>query len=81
MAYEPKEINRDQVVKYLNHAFAKAVQPFGSKNVQGTDLHGFQVEFAYLIDGIQRSPSYIVSKIITEANRLIESIDAQLNQR
>ena len=74
MAYELKEINRDQVVKYLNHAFAKAVHPLGSKNVKSTELHELQTEFAYLIDGIQRSPSYIVSKIITEANRLIESI-------
>jgi len=74
MAYEAKTINRDQVVKYLNHAFAKATYHLGSKNVKGTDLHTYQVEFCYLIDGIQRSPTYIVSKIITECNKLIDGI-------
>ena len=72
--YEPKRIDRDQVVNYLNHAFAKAVQPLGNKNTKGTDLYDLQVNFAYLIDSIQRSPEYIVSKIITDCNRLIDTI-------
>ena len=74
MAYEQKSINRDQVIKYLNHAFAKATQHLGSKNVKGTDLYDYQVEFCYLIDNIKRGPNYIVSKVITEANKLIDSI-------
>lgn len=72
--YEPKRIDRDQVVNYLNHAFAKAIQPLGNKNTKGTELYDHQVDFAYLIDSIQRSPEYIVSKIITDCNRLIDSI-------
>jgi len=75
MAYEPKKIDRDQVVNYLNHAFAKAIQPLGNKNTKGTELYDHQVEFSYFIDSIQRSPTYIVSKIITDCNRLIDSIN------
>lgn len=74
MAYESKKIDRDQVVNYLNHAFSKAVHPLGNKNVKGTKLYDYQVEFSYLIDSIQRSPEYIISKIITDCNRLIDSI-------
>ena len=74
MAYESKKIDRDQVVNYLNHAFARAIQPLGYKNTKGTDLYTYQVDFAYMIDNIQRSPTYIVSKIITECNRLIDTI-------
>jgi hypothetical protein len=75
MAYEPKKIDRDQVVNYLNHAFAKAIQPLGNKNAKGTELYDHQVDFSYFIDSIQRSPTYIVSKIITDCNRLIDSIN------
>jgi hypothetical protein len=77
MAYEPKKIDRDQVVNYLNHAFAKAIQPLGNKNTKGTDLYNHQVDFSYLIDSIQRSPTYIVSKVITDCNRLIDMIVEQ----
>ena len=74
MAHESKQINRDQVIKYLNHAFSKATQQFGSKNVKGTDLYDHQVDYCYLVDEIKRGPSYMVPKVIAEANRLIDSI-------
>jgi hypothetical protein len=74
MAYESKIINRDQVVKYLNHAFSRATQRFGSKNVVGTELYNHQVNYCYLINEIKLGPSYMVPKIIAEANRLIDGI-------
>lgn len=66
-----KEINTTQVVKYLNHAFAKAARTFGSRNGRGTDLYGFQVEFCYLIHDITNGPKYILPKAIAQANELI----------
>lgn len=85
MAYEPRkttntttEINTDSVVSYLNVAFSKAAQravsKIGFKNLKGTKLHAYQVEFCYLIDEIQRGPTYNVARVITEANRLITSL-------
>ena len=79
MKPEPKKkINVGQVVKYLNHAFSKAQQQaqpaVGNKNVRGTPLHDYQVEFAYLIDDIERGPTYIAPKKISEANELIERL-------
>lgn len=73
-----KRINTDQVIGYLNHAFGKAVQKanLGSKNQKGTKLYEYQVDFSYLIDGIGRSPNYIVPKLITEANELIDKINS-----
>ena len=79
MKPEPKKkINVEKVVKYLNHTFSKALQQaivaVGNKNGKGTSLYEFQVEFAYLIDHIQRGPAYIAPKKISEANELIERL-------
>jgi hypothetical protein len=74
-----ERINIDQVVSYLSHAFSNAVQDFPQKSVtkdgkysKGTDLYKLQVDFCYLIDQIQRGPSYITPKAITECNELID---------
>lgn len=72
-----KKINVEQVVKYLTHAFSKAQQrasTVGIKNARGTQLYQDQVEFCYLIDDIERGPTYIVPKKISEANELIEKL-------
>lgn len=75
---DKKRINTDQVVSYLNHAFAKAQQKafpaLGSKNQKGTVLYDYQCDFCHLINDIERGPLYIVPKLITEANELIERL-------
>lgn len=74
---QQKKINVDQVVNYLNHAFSKAIQRsnLGPSNHKGTKLYDYQVDFCYLIHEIQKGPSYIVPKKITEANELIAMIE------
>lgn len=78
--HKKKAINVDQTVRYLNHAFgkaqSKAISQTGNKNVKGTPLYKFQVEFCYLINEIQRGPSYIAPKKISEANDLIEALES-----
>lgn len=75
---ETKKIDIEQVVNYLNFAFAKATSDFatlnGSKNHKGTNLYDYQVEFCYLVDDIQRGPRYIAPKKISRANELIGEI-------
>lgn len=77
---QQKKINVDQVISYLNHAFSKAAQTatmtkgFGSKNHKGTKLYKYQVEYCYLVNEIQRGPRYIVPKLITQANELIDKL-------
>jgi hypothetical protein len=73
---QQKRINVDQVVSFLNHTFAKAMQKsgVGNKNHKGTLLYNYQVEFAHLVNEIQRGPVYITPKLITEANDLIERL-------
>ena len=71
---EQRDINVHQVTKYLNHAFSKATQGMGYKNVKGTELYDHQVNFCYLIDNIHRGPKYMVPKVIAEANTLIDEI-------
>lgn len=74
-----KKINTSQVVSYLNHAFGKAMQKSGcgTKNTKGTKLYDYQVEFSYLVDGISRGPTYIVPKLIAEANELVEKLASE----
>lgn len=82
-----KKINIEQVLNYLNHAFArasvKASSKIGSKavrvNVNGkleaTTLYNYQVEFCYLVNEIQRGPGYITPKLIQDANDLISRLE------
>lgn len=71
----------DKVVRYLNNAFSKATVGMGKAlaankktNAKATPLYTLQVEFAYMIDEIQRGANYIVPKIISEANEFIDKI-------
>ncbi len=82
---DQKQIDTSQVVRYLSHAFSKATQGKGkairainpeTNKVERTPLYMWQVEFCYMIDLIQRGPSYIVPKVIADANDLIERINA-----
>lgn len=78
---EQKKINVEQVVSYLNHAFSRAQQKvlpvIGNRNVQGTKLYDYQVDFCYLIDEIQRGPVYILPKVIQDANQLIVNLERE----
>ena len=79
-----KQIDVNQVVRYLRHAFSKAHQQafseIGNKNAVGDPLYDFQVEFSYLVDDIMRGPFYIVPKKIVAANQLIESLSTYTHQ-
>ena len=69
-------INIQQTINYLNYTFSKAVQKLGNKNVKGTKLYKYQTEFCYIINDIQRGPTYMVPKKISEANDLIDEINS-----
>ena len=81
---EQKEINVEQVVRYLSYTFAKAMQNVrqapkrtidpNTKKVVKTDAYLFQTDFCYLIDEIQRGPKCMVQKAISECNELIERV-------
>ncbi len=42
-------------------------------NVYGTEIHDVQVEFAYLVDNIQRGYVYEISHNLTKLDRLVRS--------
>jgi len=74
----PEDIER--TIAYLCRAFSnatfKASHIIGNKVDSTTELYRYQVDFAYLIDNIQRCPSYIMPKYVQEANDLITGIKA-----
>lgn len=63
-----------QTVRYLSGAFAAKSRVLKNDNRVGTDLYKAQVEFSYLIDDIQRGPTYMVPKAIAAANALIDGL-------
>lgn len=77
-----KSININQVVSYLNHTFAKtAEETFGRIfAVKGTPLYGYQVEHCYLVDEIQRGPTYMLPKVISDANDNIAEMKSEGEQ-
>jgi hypothetical protein len=73
----------DKVVEDLSERFLDATTDrVGPKrirrnNAKGTQLHKWQVEFAYMVHEITSGPSYIAPKIIDNANRFIDGIIKQ----
>lgn len=84
------EKNVANAVKYLNHSFAVALQKAGTKGAgavrsRNADLsikeadptYFLTVEYAYLIDEVQRGPLCTVQKHITEINEMIGEINEE----
>ena len=86
-----KEINLDDVTKYLSRAFSKAAvkaaetigpRALRSKNKRSglwetTPMYDYQVDFCYLMNNIQHGPRYISTKSIQWANELIARLEAE----
>lgn len=86
-----KEINLDDVIKYLSRAFSKAAfkasgeigtraHRFKEKitgNWETTRMYDYQIEFCYLVDNIKRGPRYISTKSIQLANELIAQLETE----
>ncbi len=89
-----REINIEDVVKYLSRAFSKAATKAGeivgseairTKNKKSgrwetTTMYDYQVNFCYLINNIQRGPRYISTKSIQEANELIAKLELEVDK-
>jgi hypothetical protein len=77
---KPLPPSRDQIkttVSFLNRSFREAsdglkIRLGTSSNVKGSALYGYQTDFAYIIDNIQRSAPFMVVQYTAEANALIE---------
>lgn len=65
-----------QTVRYLNSAFARVQRSLGNDNRVGTALYAAQVDYSYLLDQIQRGPSYLTPKAIASANELIDNLSS-----
>lgn len=75
----PKRINIAQTLGYLSHAFAEACKnaapAIGTKNTRGSKLYKYQVDFCYFVNEIERGPDYIVPKMISNVNNLIDELN------
>jgi hypothetical protein len=66
--------NIDKEINYLNHKFYDATKHLGYKNVSGTTLHEYQVDYAYKINKLQYAPAYVIHKIISNIHTFINDI-------
>lgn len=57
----------------LNTRFAKATKGIRD-NTCGSQLHKWQVDFAYMIDDIMRGPGYITPKVADNTSHFIDGI-------
>lgn len=69
----------EKSVRYLSGQFAKATAGMGkalraTEKAPATELYRLQVDFAYLIDEIQRGPKYFAPKVISECNEFLDAI-------
>jgi hypothetical protein len=75
----PSDVMIEKSVRYLSAQFAKATAGMGkavraTKNAPATDLYLLQVDFAHMIDEIQRGPKYFAPKVISECNEFLDAI-------
>ena len=76
---KPLSLTPEQIkttVSFLNRSFRETAEEFKARtgltsNARGSVLHGYQVEFAYIIDKIQRGPIFFAIQHTAEANELI----------
>jgi len=85
-----KEINIDEVIKYLSHAFVRAVSKSGLRSTRATrskqrnggftttKLYDYQVDFSYIMDNITRAPRYSSTQSIQQANDLIDRLGKEI---
>lgn len=69
-----KSYSLDKEISYLNFKFFEATKHYGNKNIQGTDLYEYQVDYVYKINKLKYAPSYILHKIITNIHQYISDI-------
>lgn len=72
-------LNTKEQVKKLNDAFHHVTRSMGKNNVKGTTLYQYQVDFAYLLDNIERGPTFQIPFLIYQAENLIRTIAATNN--
>lgn len=68
----------EKTVQHLSRSFRQATRGKGIGLKQGTDsqqqMYNWQVEFAYMIDDIQRGPVWNLPKKISDTNKFIQTI-------
>ncbi len=88
-----KEVNLNDVIKYLSRAFQKAASraaySIGKQatrtlirqtgEIGTTILYDYQVDYCYLIDTVKRGTRYESTKAIQRANELIAELEKEGN--
>lgn len=89
---EVRVVNVHKTVDYLNRSFQEASRGLplaqlarwkdpSARELEGERHYNYQVEMAYFIDNIKRGPSYMVPKLISDCNRLIEDVKSEKEQK
>lgn len=65
-----------RTVSYLNSTFRKAIESLRMTTDTPIDqIKEYEIDFAYIIDEIERGPEHFVIKKTADANKLIREIE------
>jgi hypothetical protein len=70
------KVNVDKVLAGINRSFVQATAGLGS-NAKGTKLYQYQVDYCYIVNEINRGPSCMVQKYLSDLDDLIDDIRSQ----
>ena len=73
--------NTDLHVKELNDRFKHLIKNnFGMANNKGTARYELEVSFAYALNEVKNSPSYMQGKAFEKASSIVGRLIAQVNK-
>jgi len=71
---QPLVHDSQQIVNRIKYEFRERTKKLGNKNEKGTLLHTLQVEFSYIVNEIQRGPSFFLPKLLSDYQQLLKKI-------
>ena len=66
----------DSQVREINRRFGSAVEKLGRDRSKGSKRYQMEVEFAYLLNEIQNSASYIIPMLLEQAREMIDTVNS-----
>jgi len=73
--------NAELHVKELNERFGRLIKNLGPNNRKGTERYSFEVSFAYALNEIDQSPTYMQGKMFDKASSIVSKLISALKSQ
>lgn len=71
---QPLSYDSTQISNRLKYEFRERVKKLGNRNEKGTLLYNLQVDFSYIINEIQKGPTFFIPKLLSDYQQLLKRI-------